>query len=268
MDASEYTLKEPDVSTELASSLMDDEADLHFKITQHECRETLKYLSTLRPKVKEIDGFWLFTFLHLNAIAEHITSKSDVHALSFLTDVELRQDPKDPRPFELIFHFKENPYFSNSTLSKKFSLREGVQPAPEDGSITQEMRDFDEGDLKTTAVKIDWKSSEKDLCALAPRVKAPAHEHGAECDHDDDDFEGDSGSFFWFFQDESDPFHIGDILVDELLPNVMRVFSGQMQDDDGEEDDEDELDEEDGDEEEDIDLEAEEEQPMRKKRKN
>ena len=31
------------------------------------------------------------------------TSSSDQHALSYLSDVELKQDSKDPRPFELVF---------------------------------------------------------------------------------------------------------------------------------------------------------------------
>lgn len=110
---------------------------------------------------------------------------SDREALSYLTDIELIQDPKDPRPYELIWvshavlipatpshpvnavdmdgaiayntlltsrprecadefqHFKENPYFSNSTLTKKYQLPKDKHPAPSDGSITDEMRAFD-----------------------------------------------------------------------------------------------------------------------------
>ena len=40
-------------------------------------------------------------------------------------------------------HFTENPYFSDSVLEKKYSLPEGVEAAPADGSITQNMKDFD-----------------------------------------------------------------------------------------------------------------------------
>jgi hypothetical protein len=32
-----------------------------------------------------------------------ISSASDLEALSYLTDVELKQDPADPRPYELVF---------------------------------------------------------------------------------------------------------------------------------------------------------------------
>jgi template-activating factor I len=40
-------------------------------------------------------------------------------------------------------HFRENPYFSNSVLEKKYELPKDAQKAPADGSITAEMRDFD-----------------------------------------------------------------------------------------------------------------------------
>ena len=32
-----------------------------------------------------------------------INSASDREALAYLTDVELKQDPSDPRPYELVF---------------------------------------------------------------------------------------------------------------------------------------------------------------------
>lgn len=36
-------------------------------------------------------------------IAPHVTSKLDQHALSFLEDIELKQDVNDFRPYELVF---------------------------------------------------------------------------------------------------------------------------------------------------------------------
>lgn len=44
-------------------------------------------------------------------------------------------------------HFAENPYFTNKTLSKKYSLPDGVEAAPADGTITESMREFDDDDL-------------------------------------------------------------------------------------------------------------------------
>lgn len=40
-------------------------------------------------------------------------------------------------------HFKENPFFSDATLTRKYPLKKGVAPAPEDGTITEQMREFD-----------------------------------------------------------------------------------------------------------------------------
>ena len=45
-------------------------------------------------------------------------------------------------------HFKENPYFSNTTLTKKYSLPKEVDAAPADGSVTEAMRMFLMSDLK------------------------------------------------------------------------------------------------------------------------
>lgn len=36
-------------------------------------------------------------------VAPHVTSKLDQHALSFLEDIELKQDVNDFRPYELVF---------------------------------------------------------------------------------------------------------------------------------------------------------------------
>lgn len=33
-------------------------------------------------------------------------------------------------------------------LEKKYELKEGVEPVPKDGSVTKEMREFDEEDLQ------------------------------------------------------------------------------------------------------------------------
>lgn len=48
---------------------------------------------------------------------------------------------------DLTQHFRENQYFSNPTISRKWELPQDAPSAPEDGSITQEMRAFDEDDL-------------------------------------------------------------------------------------------------------------------------
>lgn len=47
-------------------------------------------------------------------------------------------------------HFKENPYFANKELRKKWALPEGAAKAPADGSITDDLRAFEADDLVPT----------------------------------------------------------------------------------------------------------------------
>lgn len=57
--------------------------------------------------------------------------------------------------FFLLQHFKENPYFTNKTLSKKYTLKKGLKPAPADGSVTDELRKFnEEQDLQVNVFRI------------------------------------------------------------------------------------------------------------------
>lgn len=125
-------------------------------------------------------------------------------------------------------HFKENPYFTNKTLSKKYTLKKGLKPAPADGSVTDELRKFnEEQDLQVNVyqfprvipctttryeltfwaqpITIDWKDGQN-LCERMPR-QAQAQPEGGEADDLENGFEGDPGSFFWYFQEKADFFN-------------------------------------------------------------
>lgn len=84
------------------------------------CRETLDHLAFVNGKVKDVEGFWLSTLVRLRCCSEmqerradcqlkhsqlgnYLSSRSDKEALKYLTQIELVQDPKDPRPFSLKF---------------------------------------------------------------------------------------------------------------------------------------------------------------------
>ncbi|WVR03879.1 hypothetical protein IAU60_000878 [Kwoniella sp. DSM 27419] len=278
MSAQDFELQPPNVPKDLAEELEREEGDKSVRFDRFIAQETEKYLEHLRPRAKKIEGFWLHTLLNHAQLAQTATSKEDQHALSFLEEVELVQDKNDFRPFELKFHFKENPYFSNSVLSKKFSLQDGEEPAPADGSITESMRKF-EGteDLTPSSCKIDWKSDDTNLTKKHPRVMQGGHDHkhGEACDHDDEDgFEGDLGSFFLFFENAEDLLSIGTAIRNDILPDAFAYFEGRGENSHGaefgldsdEEDDDDELDEEDDDDDEEIDLEAEEDNPKKRRK--
>lgn len=260
-DISNFSLGPADLSPEQVSQLERLSGEKKFRWMRLAVKETLEHLSNIKPVVKDVSGFWLWVLVQHSVLKQFISSTSDQHALSYLSDIELKQDEKDPRPFEIVFHFRENPYFTNSTLSKTYSLPKGVKPAPEDGSVTAEMAAYDSDLLEPKGTKIDWKSDDVDLCAKQPRTTINVEDAGS-----DEEYEGDQGSFFWYFQDNEDPFGIGITLQDEILPDAFDFYNGTAE---GASDDEsfaeDELDEDTD--EGSVDLEAEDEQPKKKKQK-
>ncbi|WVQ64839.1 uncharacterized protein L199_003008 [Kwoniella botswanensis] len=283
MSAQDFELDPVDLSEELTKELRTEEGNKNVRQARFFARETQAYLEHLRPRVKKIERFWLTALLNHTQLAAATTSKEDRHALSFLEDIELIQEENDFRPFELKFHFKENPYFTNTVLAKKYSLPNGVEPAPKDGTITEELRNFIENEeLAPSSMKIDWKSDEVNLPKKQPRlVQGHDHDHDDpnHVHHDDEDegYEGDLGSFFLYFELADDPFMLGDAIKSEILPEAFAYFEDRGEnspgaefgmDSDLDEDDDDELDEEsDEDENAEIDLEDEEEEIPKKKRK-
>lgn len=149
-------------------------------------------------------------------------------------------------------HFDENPYFTNKTLSKKYSLPEGVAAGPTDGSISDAQLEFDDEDLIAGATAIEWKA-DHDLTAKHPRGEPAA---------DADDFEGDPGSFFHYFTLEGDADQIGTV-VQDILTDPLEAFEGADMGEFDFDDDEDDEDDEEGS----IDLEDDDE-PKKKKARN
>ncbi|ORY27440.1 hypothetical protein BCR39DRAFT_538039 [Naematelia encephala] len=241
--ADEWKPAAPELSDDLIAELEKPGNEKKWRTMQFDARETKNYLETIRPKVKPIDSFWLIALTSHRVISPLISSKSDQHALSFVEHVELVQDEEDPRPYEIIFHFKENPYFTNSTLSKKFSLKDEFKDK-KDG--------FEDDHLEPGIQKIDWKEGQN-LTEKYPRQSG-----------EDGDFEGDIGSFFHFFTEAEDIYGIGQLLQDEILPEAVGFFTGKEGQDEMNSEDEDE---ESGDEEDEIDLEDEEDDQPKKKRK-
>jgi nucleosome assembly protein 1-like 1 len=65
-----------------------------------------------------IPNFWL-TAMKNNAILSSAIEPADEEALSFLRDVRI-EDVGNTQGFNLVFDFNDNPFFSNSSLSKSF----------------------------------------------------------------------------------------------------------------------------------------------------
>ncbi|WVQ74563.1 hypothetical protein IAR50_004164 [Cryptococcus sp. DSM 104548] len=261
--AQDFQISAPELSESLRKELETKEGAKNVRFSRFQVKETLAYLDELRPKVKDIDNFWLIALMSHENLAYHLTAKADQHALSFLQDIELKQEVEDFRAYELVFHFKENPYFTNKTISKKYSL--GPDAKPVTGENIEPLYEFDEDSLVAESSTIDWKPNQ-DLTAQFPRKAQGEAAGNGEADDLEDGFEGDPGTFFWYFVEKKDMFNFGITLKEDILPDAFAYFDGRgeanpsdMLDSDEEEDDE-----EDDEDEDEIDLEN--EKPKKKRK--
>lgn len=78
---------------------------------------------TIFVDIKGIPEFWL-TVMHNNGLVSSTIQERDEEALSYLKDVRCAELEGEPRGFVLTFQFAENPFFSNTTLTKTYLMEE------------------------------------------------------------------------------------------------------------------------------------------------
>ncbi|KXN83617.1 Protein SET [Leucoagaricus sp. SymC.cos] len=230
-------------------------ARIELAIERESQKKLIPVFQKRRDVLKGIPKFWPVSLMRNNLMAFHLTHSADQSAMAYLEDLWVEKDPAEQRAFKLEFYFKENPYFSNSVLTKEYKYippHTAADDKPDENGITDSMVDFSwERDIKPTSMKIDWKSDDKNLTKLYPR----------EMDPEDGDDVAEPGSFFNFFEVEKDPMDIGVTIANDVFPEAIEYFLGNMG---GEElDSEDEDEEDDDDDAEEIDL----EKPRPKKRR-
>ncbi|KAJ7293202.1 hypothetical protein C8J57DRAFT_1268395 [Mycena rebaudengoi] len=205
-----------------------------------------------RPVVKSIEKFWPVALMNHSAIAFHAQHNADQQALSFLEDLWVIRDPVEYRCYTIEFHFKENPFFTDSVLKKVYQYKApSTGDKPDENGITDAMLDFSwERDVEPQATKINWKEPEKALTKLYP----------GEPGEDEDDMLVDAGSFFNLFEKGPDESELGIIIVNEVFPEAIEYFLGQAGGDEEVDSDDDDDDDDDAEE---IDL----EKPKTKKQK-
>ncbi|KAI0308012.1 hypothetical protein B0F90DRAFT_1679425 [Multifurca ochricompacta] len=210
-----------------------------------------------REALKNIPKFWPVALLKHSLFALQAQHDADRLALSYLEDVWVVRDPREPKVFTLEFYFKENPYFSDSVLKKEYKFEPSNAAAdenPDADGITPSMLEFSwERDVTAQATKVQWKDDAKNLTKLYP----------LQVDEDDGETLADPGSFFNFFEVKRDYNDLGVVIANEVFPDAIEYFRGDAGGDELYSDDEDEESDEDDDENEEIDL----EKPRAKKAK-
>ncbi|CAJ1443473.1 unnamed protein product [Effrenium voratum] len=96
-----------------------------------------------------IKGFWVQALLNHPAFEDEIESY-DIPALEFLRTIEAEDLDKEDsdKGFRLMFHFVENPYFTNSCLAQEYHLEE---PNRYNGEVNVK---------ELTGCKIQWKDGQ------------------------------------------------------------------------------------------------------------
>ncbi|EJT97994.1 hypothetical protein DACRYDRAFT_24895 [Dacryopinax primogenitus] len=207
---------------------------------------------TLRARMPML---WPVAFFNHAELEHRLSLPDDMDALSYLRNVDIKRDDREPRAYQIDFEFEENPYFSNKTLTKNFKYTGSAKATPPE-EVTPEHLEFSPDlHLEAEAFKIDWKDG-----------KSLAKAHPPQVDPEGDFME--QGSFFNLFEEKEDPAGIFDTIVEQIYPDVMDYylgkgeFSAHFEEEDMEDVTDDEEEDEEDDEEE-IDLEA----PPKKRRR-
>jgi len=211
---------------------------------------------------KGIPGFWA-TIL---GRAEMVLNEKDADALTYLADIScenVKGTTKQPNAageeeevetvgFKLTFTFRDNPYFTNTVLTKTYHMLDDTEPVLE----------------RSEGCTIDWKPGKN--CTVKVMKKKP--KKGAKPDAKPQTKIEPVESFFNFFKPPAVPeddaelegsemealhedieadYDMADAIRTKLIPNAVGWFTGEaMEDEDFEYDDEDE-DDDDEDEDED-----------------
>lgn len=129
-------------------------------------KHTLALQRSIRPRLRSIPGFWPFALSNLETFSSLACMSADLDALSSLEDVELVVDWRDPRAYSLVFHFGENKYFSNKTLTRSYVLREGQKGAGEVAKYAEEGGEKDDGEVTEEQLQFDHSEDLKALVSF------------------------------------------------------------------------------------------------------
>lgn len=203
----------------------------------------------------QLEGFWLKT-MHGNMMVKGYIFEKDEELLRYLVDIRCIEQPTND-DFSLEFVFAENPYISDTVLTKKF------------------IHDVDTDLIKAEGCEIHWKGenfTEKKIKkkkskkgktqTIVKTVPNPSFftffVTKTEGDHESEEDEGDEEGDFHMSMLEDDE-DLGVEIRDEIIPNALLFYLGVRQSEDDLEGMEIE--------EEDSDEEGEEHKPQRKKSK-
>jgi len=172
------------------------------------------YYAKRNEMIKSIPNFWATVFINHPQVSA-ILGEEDEDALQYLLAISVEEFEDIKSGYKIKFQFKQNPYFANAEIEKEFHLHDDELPSQ-----------------GPTSSQIQWLPGK----SLVATNGAAA---GAKRKNDES-----QPSFFTWFADnpEAGMDEIGEAIKDEIWPNPLQFYLGNMDDevdDDDLEDDED-----------------------------
>jgi nucleosome assembly protein 1-like 1 len=174
--------------------------------------------------VKGVPDFWV-TAMRNNPGLEDVITERDMPALKYLQDVQVKLFDDPNEGFELHFQFVENPFFTNTKLTKTYRLVE------EDGDLLMD---------KAEGCEIDWKADKNLTVQIVKKKQRKGKQTRVvttqePCDsfflffapptlNEDDDEEG--SDFEELEQRIEMDYEIGRILKERIIPHAVDWFTG------------------------------------------
>jgi len=209
-----------------------------------------------------LSGFWA-TAIKNHPAFESVIEEWDEPVLEFIRDItkENLDDSDSNKGFKLTFHFAENPYFSNATLSKEYHSEES-SPYTQECEVTLikaseiDWKDGKDVTIEKVAKKVKGGGAKKAkqkkekeeprdsifrhfFRTLKPDMPVPddvnLDDVGGMCDEDDDD----EGIMEMLMDNDHE---VGMALRDQIIPFAVRWYTGEAAPDDDDDDDEDDED--------------------------
>ncbi|KAG5837862.1 hypothetical protein ANANG_G00217530 [Anguilla anguilla] len=161
-------------------------ARLHQRLELKLSQQRRPHLEQRSAIIRTIPGFWVTALLNHPLLSAHI-DESDEEALSSMSHLEVESLKNTRMGYRISFHFNCNSYFQNTTIFKEFHLGLG-------------------GSMASFSSPILWHRGQ-DLTSQGASGK-------------------ESGSFFCWFSDHSEPGHdqIAQILKEDLYRNPLRYY--------------------------------------------
>jgi nucleosome assembly protein 1-like 1 len=207
--------------------------------------EKLKVLD-MDENTKGIPKFWMNAMKNANdECLMGMVEDHDEAVLEYLTDITVQLNQEQNNGFTLRFHFKENPYMSNSVLTKVYTLREDPDP--------ESPLEYDGPEIiSCKGCPIDWKAG-KDVTKTVLKLKKLKPKKGKNAPDKEITKEVKADSFFNFFsppehtegkeEDMTDEdratlamdFDVGFAIKEKIVPRAVLYYTGEAFDEDDDE---------------------------------